>query len=372
MKSVLSIMFTLILLISCSGGEGQKNRGGKENDGKGDKNASKMEKATPVEVVELQTGDIGSYILLNTTVETEQMIDVFAQANGFVQTIHYEEGAFVKEGDILVELDAREVKIRRDKAKINYEQKKREYDRFNKSENKNVLSKEEVEGFKFQYETAKLDYDQAELDYEYSRIKAPISGVVSSREVNIGQRITVGTKVYQVTRLTERIATVQVPEREVNVVKKGQSVKIFSDVILGPNGKPKEFTGSVKRVSPVISPNSGTYKVVIALANTEELKPGMFINVRIQTAVHKNAILVPKATLVYENDSKFVFAVRDSIVRKIDVQPGFEDSYNVETLSDKLKVSDQIVILGQDGLKDETKIKVVKNQSKSDAAIATN
>lgn len=368
MKSVISIAITTVLLISCGGGQGDGPRGNQNG-----MNKPNIEKATPVEVVELQTGEIGSYILLNTTVETEQIIDVFSQANGFVQKIHKEEGQRVNAGDILVSLDARELRIRRDKAKITYEQRKREYDRFTRSENKNVLSKDEIEGFKFQYESAKLDYEQAELDYEYAQIKAPISGVVSKRDVKLGQRINVGTNVYQVTRLAERIATVRVPEREVNVVKRGQPVKVYSDIITDDMGKPVVFKGSVKRVSPVIDPSSGTYKVVVGLENTEDLKPGMFINVRIQTDIHNNALLVPKSTLVYENDEKFVFAVRDSVVQKVAIQVGYEDGYNLESLNTQIKAGDKVVILGQDGLKDASKIKVVKNQSTAkDEAVATN
>ena len=96
----------------------------------------------------------------------------------------------------------------------------------------------------------------------------------------------------------------------------------------------------------------------------------LFVNAHIQTAIHNDAVLVPKSTLVYENERKFVFVVRDSLVRKLDVLPGFEDSFMVETLNSKLKENDQVVMLGQDGLKDNTRIKIVN--SPTDTAVAIN
>lgn len=350
-----------IMLASCGGGGDNNQRG--QRDGKPGNDATVV-KATPIEVVDLKLGDIGSYILLNTTVETEKMIDIYSQASGFVSKIVAEVGQRVRKGQIIVELDARELRIARDKARVNFEQKQKEYNRFTKTSNKSVLSKEEIETIEFQYKSAKLDYEKAELDYQYAFIKAPISGVISARDVKIGQRIQQGSKVYQMVNLDERIAVVQVPERELNVVKVGQPVKVFSDVLKDDSGNPLELTGRVKRVAPVVDPNSGTYEVVVDLRGNRQLRPGMFINVRIQTDLHRNTLLVPKSTLVYENENKFVFAVRDSVVEKIRVETGYEDDRFVEALNKNLADTDQLVVLGKEGLKDQAKVTVVKNQSR--------
>lgn len=368
MKQALQILFISVIAVSCSGNQGGGQRGNFGKNGKFDK---KVDEATPVEVVNLEAGNIGSYILLNSIVETEQIIDVYSQANGFVDKIHVEEGDFVRKGQRLVSLDARELQIRFDKAKLTFEQQELEYKRLNATANQEVFSKEELERIKFDYQNAKLDRDQAKLDLDYATISAPISGVVSLREIKIGQRVNTGEKVYQIARLQERIAIVQVPEKEVGIVKKGQPVKVYSDVLRNDDG-PIEFRGVVKRVAPVIDPNSGTFKVTIDIEDRDALRPGMFVNVQIQTDMKYNALLIPKSTIVYDNDRKFVFVVKDSVVKKHDVYQGYEDSFNVETLNAEFKKGDKIVIIGQEGLKDNAKIKVVKNQSEPDSAKLAN
>lgn len=364
MKQFFQIALLLIVLVSCGGQSGGQRGDFGRN---GNFGGNKTEEATPVEVVSLQKGNIGSYILLNSIIETEQIIDVYSQANGFVDEIHVEEGEYVKKGQKLVSLDSRELQITFDKAQLTYERQEKEFNRLKSSQNTDVFSKDELERIRYEYQNARLNRDEAKLNLDYATIKAPLSGIVSVRDVNLGQRVNTGMKVYQIARLEERIAVVQVPEREVGVVKRNQPVKLYSDVIKDGQGKNIQFSGKVKRVAPVIDPNSGTFKVTIQVEDNDRLKPGMFVNVQIETDLKQNALLIPKATIVYDNDRKFVYVVNDSTVTKKDVFQGYEDSYYVETLNSAFNEGDKVVIIGQEGLKDNAKVKIVKNQSSPDS-----
>jgi membrane fusion protein, multidrug efflux system len=365
MRQILPYLLMLfLLLISCNSG----NEHGSSGSQKGQE-GKKIDRATPVETVQLKRGKIGSYLLLSTTITTEQDVEVFSQANGFVKSFKKEEGDLVKKNEVLIELDAREVQIRYQKSKINYEEKKKEYERLSNAKNKDLLSKDEVERIQYSYLTAQQDFKQAELDLDYASIESPISGVVTERKIQIGKRINVGTSVYKIMNFNERIAVLQVPEREVGNIATGQKVLIFSESLRNEDGDQIEFQGKVKRVSPIVDPTSGTFKVTISLSNNSALKPGMFVNARIETDLKENSLLIPKSTVIYENEKKYVFVVKDSIASKIDIIPGYENSYEVESLNDKISSGDHVVLLGKQGLKDGSKVKVV-NQSKKDKQLS--
>jgi membrane fusion protein (multidrug efflux system) len=354
-KIVILILF--ISLFSCSS-EGRGN--GRKGRFAGKHKKSNKEIVTPVEITHLSTGKIGSYILLNSTIETEQMIDVYAQASGFVEKIVAEEGQIVKQNDVLAKLDAREIQLRYEKALATFNKRKAEYERFQKNVNETVLSKEEIENIEYQYSLARIEKDEAKLALEYTEIRSPISGVVSLRDLKIGDRVDMGKKVYQITNLAELIAVVNVPEKKMGEIKKGQYVEVYSEN-LKENDKTIRFPAKVKRVSPVIDPMSGTFKVTVAIKNDPKLYAGAFVNVSIKIAEHENALLIPKSAIVYVNEEKFIYAVRDSIVKKLPVLGGFEDTYFVETLNKNISDGDSIVLLGKEGLKDAAKVRIVKD-----------
>ena len=147
---------------------------------------------------------------------------------------------------------------------------------------------------------------------------------------------------------------VHAPEKEIGRIKKNQKAFLTSDNLGG-----KEFTGWIKRVSPVVDPQSGTFKVTVGVKNQKgQLRPGMFVNAHIITETHKNAALISKSALVYENEKMFVFVVRDGIASKVLLNAGFQDYQNIEALSD-IEAGDKIIMVGQAGLKDQSKVKIV-------------
>ena len=133
--------------------------------------------------------------------------------------------------------------------------------------------------------------------------------------------------------------------------------------VTSDNLKSERFTGWLKRVSPVIDPASGTFKATIGVKNLNNtLRAGMFVNAFIVTDVHEDAILIPKTALVYENEAMSVFVVKDSIAHKITLDVGFEDHEKIEALND-IAEGDKVIVVGQAGLKDQTKVKIVSTQN---------
>ncbi|MCH8022015.1 hypothetical protein IH785_19530 [candidate division KSB1 bacterium] len=76
------------------------------------------------------------------------------------------------------------------------------------------------------------------------------------------------------------------------------------------------------------------------------------------TDTHQNTVLIPKTALVYENENVHVFVVRDSIAHKIPLEAGYQDFEKIESLS-KIEAGEKIIVVGQAGLKDQTKVNIV-------------
>lgn len=320
-----------------------------------DKNIpTKDEELIPVETTTIKTGDISCYILLSSNLETEKMADVYSRVQGLVENIIVEEGNFVKKNQVLMKLEADEYALAEAKAKVDYEQQKNLYGRSEAMFQKQLLSKEEFEQAKFAMEAKKILWQQAKLNLDYTSITSPISGVVGDRLRREGDRIQPTDKLFTVINTEEMIAVVHVPEKEIGNIAKGQKAFMTSDNLSG-----KQFEGWIKRVSPVVDPQSGTFKVTVGIRNeANQLRPGMFVNVHIIIDTHRNTVLVPKTAIVYENEAMHVFVVRDSLAHKITLDAGFQDYEKVEVRSG-IAANESVILVGQAGLKDKTKVKVV-------------
>jgi RND family efflux transporter MFP subunit len=371
------LIFSSQLLISCGGGNAQ-NEGSTKADSTGTDSlktdpgktgttpGGKMNQSgadlIPVEVTTIKRGLISDFILLSTNLETEKMASVYSRVQGLVDNILVEEGDNVKKGQVLMTLEADEYVLAEEKAKLNYLNQKSDFERLEAMFQQNLLSKEEFEKAKFALQGLEVDWKQAKLNLSYTRITTPIAGVVGDRFIKPGDRIQPTDKLYSVINTTEMIAVVYAPEKELGNVKKNQRAFITSDHLQG-----EQYEGWIKRVSPVVDPQSGTFKITVGVKNRDNiLRSGMFVNTHIITATHENAVLIPKTAIVYENEQLSVYVVKDSIANKVALKVGFQDHEKVESL-EGIEEGDQIIVVGQAGLKDKTKVKIV-NERKNELA----
>jgi multidrug efflux pump subunit AcrA (membrane-fusion protein) len=84
----------------------------------------------------------------------------------------------------------------------------------------------------------------------------------------------------------------------------------------------------------------------------------MFVNTHIITDTHSGTVLIPKTAIIYENENLHVFVVRDSVAHKIKLDIGYQDFEKIEARS-RIGAGEPVIVVGQAGLKDQTKVKVV-------------
>lgn len=309
--------------------------------------------AVPVQVINPSNGDISSSLLFSSNVDAEQIVDIYPMTSGIIEKILHDEGDHIKKGDVLAVLDDREAVINEKRAHINYQQLKMEFERQKTIFEKHMISKDEHEKLKFRMQTAKLDWEHYQLLLSYTRISSPISGVVTKRYIKIGNKINTSQLAFSVVQDREKIAIVNIPEQEFEQL----FLKQKAVVIAGP----KKVKGFVKRISPAIDPESGTFKVTVAVKDDKNiLAIGQFINVKIIKKVHENVILLTKDALLYEGGKVFVFVVNDeNKALKKQVKLGFEES-NVVEITEGLSKKERVVTAGKSSLKNDTLVKIVE------------
>ena len=355
-----ALVALLALTLAGACGEGSAGDGEKSADADSTKvkkekeKKKKVEEGVPVKVSEVALGPISDYVQHTSTIEAEEAIDVYAQATGLVRQVLVEEGERVTAGQILVRLVDEELRLGADEARVNYQKLENSFQRAQGMYDRNLLSREDYEQQKFTLEEAKIRWDRAKLNLAHASVRSPVDGVVAERVVKLGDRISPSMRLYGIVDLKSLIAHVHVPGRDMRYISSGQLAEVSTDFL------PDEtFEGRVERISPVVDAGSGTFKVTLELNDpTNRLRPGMFITAHIVTSTHEAAVLVPKKAIIYDDGFPHIFVVNDSTATRVRLDVGFEDSQHLEVL-DGTKEGDRIVVVGQNGLKDQAKIRVI-------------
>lgn len=361
--SITIIVLFSLFVAQCTGPAGTKGDPAKKGAGKvekatgAQKNAAGDEaeetEAIPVQVVKPARGSISSYLLFSSNVDSEKMVDIYPMTLGIVETIRFDEGDWVDKGAVLAVLDDREASLNEEKSRLNYEQLKAELERQEEIFKRELISKEEYERLKFKADSALLDWKQQKLFLAYTRIASPISGQVNRRYIKVGNKVTTAQMAFSVVNTREKIAVVNIPTQErLNLFLKQKAV-----IMAGA----KEIAGAVKRISPSVDPESGTFKVTVEVDDRDNtLAVGEFVNVKIVKKVHENVVLLTKEALVYEGGKIFVFVVdgKNNALKK-EIQTGFEDGSKVE-VTGGITEQDRVVTAGKSSLKSDTLVKVVE------------
>jgi membrane fusion protein (multidrug efflux system) len=323
--------------------------------------------AIPVEVGQATRGDIYSIYSGTAPIEAFEDAEVIAKVGGEIQEILVEEGDDVVAGQLLARLDGDRLRLEVAQSDANLQKLKRDFQRNIDLKEKGLISTGDFEKLQYETEAVEASHNLAKLELSYTEIRAPINGVISERFVKLGNTIEANIPVFQVTSLEPLVSYLHVPEREYRRLESGQAVAIEIDALQGA-----EFTGVVARVSPVVDPETGTFKITIEVSDqTRRLKPGMFGRIDIVSDMHANALLVPRSAIIEEAGASSLYVIEDEIANKRKITTGFAEDGQVEIL-DGLSDDEVFVTVGQAGLKDGTKISVIGAPDTAQSANSSN
>lgn len=341
---VLGLAFSLsVITVSCGSESESKNISDKDST-----------TAIPVEVAKASNGDISAYYSSTATLEAQDEAMVVAKVRGIVKDIYVEEGDFVDTNDVLAELEDEQLELEAQRAKATMDRLLNELNRKEELFNKNLISAQEFENAKYEYQAQKSEYELAQLKIKNSKIRAPISGVISDRLIKNGNMINTDQEMFEITDFDPILAVLKVPEHEMSKIQKRQQAILQVDAV-----KNKTFEGEVLRVSPTVNSETGTFEVTIAVKDeTKQLKPGMFGRVRIVYDTRANALTIPKNAVISEDGINSVYVIKSNMAHRKNIKTGYSNGNNIEVL-EGLAPSDTVVTIGQSSLQDSAMVEIV-------------
>lgn len=376
-----AIFFATMILSGC--GENKNEEAANENkeESEGGHEVSEVvlssEAREKIELAidEVKEGTISGTLTAPAKVITNQ--DYEAQVGSLVQgrvhEVFVKEGDYVKEGQVLMHvlgLEVGEIIASFLKAKSNLDYYKAAYERQKTLLEQNVGSQRTFQEAKAEYEKAIAEYDaedkridaigltreEAERKEDegtektgYLPIKSPISGIVTERNVVIGQLVEANTTTFKIMNISKLWAEGQIYEKDLTKVSGKPKIEFTTSAY--PNEK---FKGEVILIGQTIDEHSRTIKVRASLQNAgNKLKPNMFGELFIPINSNIKGIVIPTDAMVKKGNESYVFIVKnDSTFTRRNVEAGIEFAGMREVVSG-LKKGEKIVSKGVFFLKSE-------------------
>jgi RND family efflux transporter MFP subunit len=325
--------------------------------------------ALPVNIETVSRQSLNAYLVLNGIVEPERKVEVFSRLSAYVKQIVKEEGAYVKENDVLAVLDDTEIRISHEQARIALEQAKLTLDEAEKNltRSQELFKKELIS--EQEYQTAEASNKQRRLDYQnreevskdlelqlnWTKIRSLAEGFVTERLIEVGGRVTSNQKVYTIEDFKPLLIRVFVPTSDALRLKTGFPADVATEILKG-----EVFKGTVTLINPRIDVQTGTIKVTVeAYDDTLRLKPGMFVEVRIATGKKENVLVIPRKAILYKQGKTYVFVLKDNLAGQREVTLGLTEEDLAEVASG-IAEGDVIVSVGVENLKDGQPVTVLK------------
>ncbi len=305
----------------------------------------------PVETSKPSRADINATYIVNASITSDYDAPVMARVAGEVVELTVEEGDRVEAGQILARLDGERLRLEMLVAKANLERTKKELTRNSDLHERGLVSSSMYEGLKFDLASMQATYDLKRLNYDYSKIRATITGVVSTREIKPGQNLAVGDVAFRITETAELMAQLQIPQAELAKFSAGHPAIVT--VASMPGSK---FPATIVRISPTIDIANGTFRATVIIDNKQgRLAPGMFGRFTVAYEKHTNALVIPANALLDEDEVSTVYIVKNGEVLRRKIETGIEENGQIEILSG-LQDDDQVVVVGHSGLRDGSKV----------------
>ncbi len=319
--------------------------------------------------------------------QSSHLVEIRSRVQGYLEKVAYLEGAFVKEGDLLFEIDPREFTAKVNEVKANLEKEKailwsaqKAVDRYKPLFEQKAASRKDLDDATAQLlaQQAQVNFyeaklQEADLNLSYTDIRSPISGLTTNSRYQQGALITPGANdlLTTVSIIDPIWVIVNISDyyllESTQAIAKGDLIfpdRLNFDVTLTlADDSQYPFAGKVNFISPVLNSDTGTFTARGVFPNPNALlKPGQFVKVKATGAKRPNAILVPQGAVVQGENGRFVYVVRGNVVERRNVVTGgwYENEWIIK---EGLKKGDEVIREGVNKVNEGTIVRVYKKKT---------
>jgi RND family efflux transporter MFP subunit len=310
--------------------------------------------AYPVTVSTVEEKKVSNNLDLIGTIVGENDVQVVSEAQGKVTGIYANVGDYKTAGSVIAQLDDELKKSVYQTAEVNFEKSKKDFERYEALYNNKSVSDVQYEQAKLGFYNAQSQYVAAKKDYEDTKITAPISGMITARNIDMGTYVNKNMAVANIVDISKLKVKVGVAEKDVFSLKKGDKVIVTTSVYPGA-----EFSGVISTISDK-GDQAHNYPVEISLNNNKEhpLKSGMFGKVSFKEKSGESRLVVSRDALVGSIKNPQVFVVENGVVHLRNITIGNVYDTNLEVMGG-LRSGDKVVVNGQNNLDENTAVYVI-------------
>ena len=315
-----------------------------------------VKQAVPVKTVRVNRQFVAKTIEYTASLIPFEEVYLAPATPGKIKKINVEIGDHVSKGQIVAAMDPTNLEL----ARLNLINLETNFKRLDTLKKTNTIADQQYDEIKTAYEAAKVSY-QFLLDN--TEIKVPFDGIISGKYFEDGENFSGASNtqagksaIVTIVQIKHLKALIGLPASYFPKMKQGVKVKISSDIYPG-----KTFDGEVYNIYPTIDNATKTFTIEVKINNPDlKLRPGMFAKMQLNMG-KGDAIFVPMIALIKQTgtDDMYLFVNENNIAVKKPVKTGRIIDDKTEIV-EGIKVGDEIVVLGQNKLENQTPITIVK------------
>ncbi len=291
-------------------------------------------RVVPTEVV-IEAAAVGS-------LRANQSVILRSETAGRIAALNFRDGTSVSKGTLLIELDAATQAAELDQARATLGLARANHQRNEDLFERKFISRQALDntlaGLKVQ--EAAVALSQARFDK--MRLRAPFAGIVGIRRVNVGDYVKEGQDLVNVEDIERLKVDFRLPETYLGQLQPGQDLEVSSDALPG-----QSFAAVVEAINPLVEAGGRAIALRAEMRNTRmQLRPGMFVRVRLRFERRANVLFVPEQAVVPDSKTPYVYRLAGGQAHQVPVKTGMRREGQVE-ISEGLVAGDEVVVAGQ-------------------------
>ncbi len=354
--------------------------GGGRGGGGGTSGAKGGERVVPVRVAKAEQTDLPVWLEGLGTVQAFQQVMVRAQVDGRLDKIAFTEGALVKKGDVLAQIDPRPFRVKllqaqgalaRDKAQL--DSLRKQYERYKSLHAQQLIAQQQVDEIAGQFGAlegaVKIDQagvEEALLQLDYAQVKAPIDGITGVRLVDAGNLIKASDAngLVMITAIDPAAVMFTIPQDKLPAVAAAMANEVKVE-IFNRDGTQQLATGTLAVLDNQINQSTSTLRLKALVPNPSRvLWPNAFVKARMLVETRKGALVIPAVAIQRGPQGTYVYvatADKTAEMRPVTVDITAADR---AVITKGLAAGDRVVVEGANQLRPGGKIEIVTPENK--------
>ncbi len=294
-----------------------------------------------VQVTSPVRGDIQVSRSLIGSVEPSDMVYVVPMAAGEITAVHVNVGDYVTEGQVLCEIDTKQVdsaRLQMEAAEVQLKDAQTNLERMRVLYQTGDIAAQNFEQVESSAKAAQIQYDSAKLAYEYqmdfSQITASISGRIESSSMEVHGMATQSNPLCVIAGEGGKTISFSVTEALRAHLKVGDSIQVEKSG--------SQYTGTITEVGSMVSATTGLFDVKAAVDSADALVSGTTVRVSVVTDRAADTLVLPADAIYYNNGSPFVYTYDSGTIHEVAVETGISDDESIQVLSG-LTEEDQVI-----------------------------